>query len=81
MHSEETQSIKSRHGLPYSIPCPSISKVTASETETIHSASDTESEGIPILQEAIDTKPNQILVYTRLIDKLSVQNLSRNSVS
>ena len=75
--SEETLSVKSRHGSPYSIPCPSSSTVTASETETIHSARDTESEGIPILQEAIDTKPNQILVYTWLINKISVKNLSR----
>ena len=48
-----------------------------SETETIPSARNTESEGIPILQEAIGTKPNQILVYTWLIDTLSVRNLSR----
>lgn len=51
---------------------------TGSSTDTVHSAQDTESNGIPILNEAIDTKPNQILVYTWFRNELSVKDLSRD---
>lgn len=75
--SEDTVRCRS----PYSIPCPSSSTLTASEnsssTETAHSGQNTESKAIPILQEAIDTKPNQILVHPWTIDKLAVKNISR----
>lgn len=63
---------------PYSIPSPTSSTITASETsETKHSVYETDSSGIPILNEAIDTKPNQILVHTWFKEELSVKNLSR----
>lgn len=49
----------------------------SSTIETVHSAADLESYGIPILHEAIDTKPNQILVFTWLRNELQVRDLSR----
>lgn len=72
-----TAHCRSPYSIPYSSSTLTASEGSPSNTETAHSAQDTESKGIPILQEAIDTKPNQILVYTWLIDKLSVKNLSR----
>lgn len=50
----------------------------SSGSETIHSAIDLESDGIPILREAIDTKPNQILVFTWPKRDMQVRNLSRD---
>lgn len=78
--SDSERSIKCRS--PYSLPCSSGSSTltasrNSSSTETAHSGQETESKGIPILQEAVDTKPNQILVHSWSIDKLSVKNLSR----
>lgn len=64
-HSEKPISARSRNRSPYSIPCSSSTSIlTTSETDTEHLTRDIESEGIPILQEAIDTKPKQILVFT-----------------
>lgn len=67
---------------PYSIPSLGSSTITASEGRaesicTIHSAHDLDTDGILILQEAIDTKPNQILVHTWNRDELLVKDLSR----
>lgn len=50
----------------------------SSRSETIHSAIDMESTGIPILQEAIDTKPNQILVFSWFRNELNVKDISRD---
>lgn len=62
---------------PYSIMTPST--LSASEkSDTIQSNIETDSNGIPILKEAIDTKPNQILVYTWLKNSMTVKNLSRD---
>lgn len=55
-------------------PLPSIS---SSRTETAHSGEELESHGIPILREAIDTKPNQIIVYRWFKDETQVKDLSR----
>lgn len=55
-----------------------ISLIPAKDkTFTVHSAEDMESIGIPILQEAIDTKPNQILVFTWQKNDIQVSDLSR----
>lgn len=68
----------------YPVRSPSTSTLTASEkrsnssTETAHSAEDVDVEGIPILREAIDTKPNQILVFDWNRSELSVKDLSRD---
>lgn len=47
-----------------------------SDGATAHSISNREHEGIPILNEAIDTKPKQIIVYKWFMDKFSVKNIS-----
>lgn len=47
--------------------------------ETAHSISNREHEGIPILSEAIDTKPKQILVHKWFRDKLCVHDRSNKS--
>lgn len=47
-----------------------------SKSDTIHSALN-ESTGMPILHEAIDTKPNQILVFSWLKNEMQVKDLSR----
>lgn len=68
----------------FPVRTPSSCTLTASEkqsesgTDTAHSADVIDADGIPILREAIDTKPNQILVYTWNINKMSVKDLSRN---
>lgn len=46
--------------------------------DTVHSAPDLESTGIPILNEAIDTKPNQILVFEWFKNEMQVHDLSRD---
>lgn len=51
---------------------------SSSSTETAHSCADLESFGIPILQEAIDTKPNQILVFIWNKNELQVKDISRD---
>lgn len=69
---------------PYSNP--SVGSTTASASEgcddpsigTVHSARDLDTDGMLILQEAVDTKPNQILVHTWNRDELSVKDLSRD---
>jgi hypothetical protein len=43
---------------------------------TAHSISNREHEGIPILDEAIDTKPKQLIVYKWFFDKFSVNDIS-----
>lgn len=50
----------------------------SNNSQTIHSAADLEPTGIPILSEAIDTKPNQILVFSWFKNELQVKNLSNN---
>lgn len=45
----------------------------SSSTDTAHSALDMDTNGIPILHEAIDTKPNQILVDVWFKNELSVK--------
>lgn len=45
---------------------------------TVHSADDLDTDGMFILQEAIDTKPNQIIVHSWNRDELTVKDLSRN---
>lgn len=52
------------------------SETSSSATETIHSGRDLESLGIPILHEAVDTKPNQILVFQKFTDGLQVTDIS-----
>lgn len=49
-----------------------------SSIQTIHSAQETESLGIPILHEAVDTKPNQILVFYKFSQDMQVTDLSRD---
>lgn len=70
---------------PYSYPSVGSDTATASEGQedkstigTIHSAQDLDTDGILILQEAVDTKPNQILVHTWNRDELAVKDLSRD---
>lgn len=52
------------------------SDTSTSATETIHSGKDLDSLGIPILNEAVDTKPNQILVFHRFGNDIQVTDLS-----
>lgn len=67
------------HESVYPIRTPSSSTITAcSSRETIHSAEDIDTDGIPILDEAIDTKPNQILVFTWNRNQTLVKDLSRD---
>lgn len=54
-----------------------LRSVSSSRTDTVHSGDELESHGIPILKEAIDTKPNQIIVYTWHKDDIQVTDLSR----
>lgn len=78
--SEKTLSLQSSHGpkSPFSIAAPSFSTLSAAEgSETQHSVYDMDTAGIPILREAIDTKPNQILVHTWFKDQIAVKDLSR----
>lgn len=49
----------------------------SSKSNTVNSALN-ESIGIPILHEAIDTKPNQILVFSWLRNEIQVRDLSRD---
>ncbi|CAG9120015.1 unnamed protein product [Plutella xylostella] len=51
----------------------------SSHSQTIHSAEDLESFGIPILQEAIDTKPNQILVFVWFKNDIQVTHTTRDN--
>lgn len=78
--SSETLTIPSNPDIDptYPVCSPSSSTITAcSVPETIHSAPDIDTNGIPILDEAIDTKPNQILVFTWNRNQISVKDLSR----
>lgn len=56
-------------------PVPSVT--SGDNTDTIHSNKEPESIGIPILNEAVDTKPNQILVFSWFQNKIQVRDLSR----
>lgn len=47
-----------------------------SKSHTVHSAAELESTGIPILREAIDSKPNQILVHFWFKNDMNVNILS-----
>lgn len=49
----------------------------SSKTDTIHSNVNPEVTGIPILNEAIDTKPNQILIFSWLRNQMQVRDISR----
>nr|XP_049702875.1 uncharacterized protein LOC126055956 [Helicoverpa armigera] len=55
-----------------------IRSVSSKSNETVHSAVELESTGIPILHEAIDTKPNQILIFSWFKNQMHVKNLSRD---
>lgn len=55
-------------------PLPPLSSSTEG---TVHSGEDLESRGIPILNEAVDTKPNQILVFTWFRKEIQVKNIIR----
>lgn len=70
---------------PYSNP--SLSSITPSTSEgrehlstigTAHSAQDLDTDGMLILQEAIDTKPNQILIHPWNRNDILVKHLSRD---
>ncbi|XP_045774257.1 uncharacterized protein LOC123873456 [Maniola jurtina] len=50
----------------------------SSKTDTIHLVINPELSGIPILNEAIDTKPNQILVFSWFKNEMQVSDLSRD---
>lgn len=84
--SEKTLSIKNNgRRSPYSNPSCSSSTISGSEGNndkgsigTIHSAEHLDTDGMLILHEAIDTKPNQILVYSWNRNELSVKDLSRD---
>lgn len=49
-----------------------------SSTDTVHSNAECDSLGIPILHEAIDTKPNQILVFEWFKNETQVKDISRD---
>ena len=74
LSDSETLSVPSS---PRTCDYPVRSPSETSKTDTIHSANIVESLGIPILHEAIDTKPNQILVYTWFKNEIQVRDLSR----
>lgn len=75
MTTSDIISISSSENTPkYPIPPPSDS----SKSQTIHSALDLESTGIPILHEAIDTKPNQILVFEWFKKDMQVRDISHD---
>ncbi|KAL0860680.1 hypothetical protein ABMA27_010024 [Loxostege sticticalis] len=60
-------------------PQPETAEMSDSDDgATAHSVSNREHEGIPILNEAIDTKPKQIIVYKWLMDKIQVKDKSNN---
>lgn len=58
----------------YPIRSPSVT----SRSDTVHSAVDIESSGIPTLKEAVETKPNQILVYAWLRNATQVKDISHS---
>lgn len=87
-HESSTITISDNNSSPMTISSdtPSIAEVPdypvrspSDNSQTIHSAEDLESHGIPILQEAIDSKPNQILVFFWHKNDSQVKNLSTNS--
>lgn len=71
-----TSTVKHRRDSPLGFPVRSPSN--SDNSQTIHSAADLEPIGIPILNEAIDTKPNQILVHHWFKTEFQVKNLSHN---
>lgn len=77
--NEETEDTKSESGLSLSSnedAQEEIIEISDSEDgATAHSISNREHEGIPILKEAIDTKPRQILVFSWLKDEVSVLDI------
>lgn len=72
--SSETMTISETSDLERNYPIPPSN----SSTDTAHSAVELENTGIPILNEAIDTKPNQLLIFTWFRNELQVKNLSRD---
>lgn len=59
-------------------PIQMIPSISDSSTETIHSCRDLDTSDIPILHEAIDTKPNQILVFIWFRNEIQVKDISRD---
>lgn len=79
--TSETPDVPSPSDIEMTYPArsPSSSTITApSLPDTIHSAQDIDTSGIPILDEAVDTKPNQILVFTWNRNQTLVKNVSRD---
>lgn len=72
--SDSDKTISADNEIEFPIPSP-----TDSTTDTVHSARDMESTGIPILNEAIDTKPRQIIVFTWHRNSLNVKNISNKT--
>lgn len=72
--ASDAETVRNIEELEPSYPLPPLSSSTEG---TVHSAADLESKGIPILNEAVDTKPNQILVFTWFKKEILVKNISR----
>lgn len=70
----DTETVRNVSELENNFPLPPLSSSTEG---TVHSAQDLESKGIPILNEAVDTKPNQILVFTWFKKEIQVKNITR----
>ncbi|KAI5635198.1 integrase core domain-containing protein [Phthorimaea operculella] len=84
--SEGTMSIPSIDRLKFESDYPVLSSsestITASSKgDTIHSAPDIDTDGIPILHEAVDTKPNQIHIFKWNRNETSVKDISRDAFS
>lgn len=72
--ASDTEEARNIDELEPNYPLPPLSH---SSEGTIHSAADLESKGIPILNEAVDTKPNQILIFTWPRKEINVKILRR----
>lgn len=72
--NSDTETVRNVLVSEKSYPLPPLSD---SSVGTVHSAADLESKGIPILNEAVDTKPNQILVFTWFRKELQVKKIPR----
>ncbi|XP_049879100.1 uncharacterized protein LOC126375998 [Pectinophora gossypiella] len=84
---EKEETTKHELETEYPILSPSESTITIPEgtmsnmslSQTVHSAPDMDTNGIPILNEAIDSKPNQMLIYTWNRNEMTVKNISSNN--
>ncbi|XP_049877882.1 uncharacterized protein LOC126375082 [Pectinophora gossypiella] len=84
---EKEETTKHELETEYPILSPSESTITIPEgtmsnmslSQTVHSAPDMDTNGIPILNEAIDSKPNQMLIYTWNRNEMAVKNISSNN--